>query len=323
MKILLLVNEANEKAHADFFSGLHREIGSVDLRRLSPIEQTKLKLYFSKNIDVTRYDRIVFSIDFDNLRKNVKFIQSLSRLVFLDFDNHFEALRDEGKDKYFDFYKRVPWARIILTSNMVAKKYNQAGLNSIFIARGFSLNGAVSSLPQRKITKELHQKREDFLSCIALKNMPLTVTNDYAFAEVFGCVEKEKALFVGEELREYKLFIFPDIGFGEYDDKVFKAMSQGDIVFAFDQGRDENSALGFDNMQNIILFSSFEELEKKIASITSFPKQMLRIAKEGESLVKSKYQYYDLGVATAKEIAKKIRKAEDYKVGLTFFGFRV
>ena len=72
-------------------------------------------------------------------------------------------------------------------------------------------------------------------------------------------------------LNRIRFFVTADIGLGEHMAKNFEAMAAGCIVCAYRQGEDEENALGLVDMQNIVLYSSKQELLDKLAALTNSP----------------------------------------------------
>lgn len=321
MKILLLVSAGSEKSLGEFYSGLHKEIGSVDLRRLNTDEQSKLKLYFSQNVDLARYDRIVFSLGFDELHPQLKFLQTLRQLVILDFESHHDFLGGTHKNKHAKFYKKIPWARVIVNSQTMANKLNDVGLDSVFVPKGFLSSHEVQRSPHPLRNNNKYPKRKKFLSLFS-ENFPELSVNE-KFATGNACellsLQGDTAMTLFEGL---KVFIFPDIERGEYSVGVFKAMSGGHLVFAYNQGEVENQALGLQDMKNIVLFFCYEDFIEKIQTLVQQPDSAYLIAQAGKEIAEKNCQQYEIGVKTAKNIVQPVRNPEDFRLGLSFLGLK-
>jgi hypothetical protein len=77
--------------------------------------------------------------------------------------------------------------------------------------------------------------------------------------------------------------------------KNFEAMACGCIVFAYNQGEQENHALGFRDMRNIVLYKSQEELLSKRETLQQSTTLAENIRRAGQNLVESCYTFHSLG----------------------------
>ena len=83
-------------------------------------------------------------------------------------------------------------------------------------------------------------------------------------------------------LNRIRFFVSADIGLGEYMQKNFEAMGAGCVVCAWRQGA-EDDALGLRDMENIVLYSSRDELLEKIARLKADPAKQAAIQAAGEA----------------------------------------
>jgi spore maturation protein CgeB len=64
--------------------------------------------------------------------------------------------------------------------------------------------------------------------------------------------------------------------------KNFEAMACGCVLFAYDQGEEENRALGLVDMHNVVLYRSVEELRHKLEILRGDRVLTERIAVNGQ-----------------------------------------
>ncbi|PIE46233.1 MAG: hypothetical protein CSA44_00690 [Gammaproteobacteria bacterium] len=138
MKVLLLVDDRLDFPLGEFYQGLHKQIGSVDIRRLNLNEQSFVKNYFAAHVDLNKFDRILMQLDFGLLSKQVNFFKDIEYVVFFH-NNAFSGEQHQvGNSKqYLKFYRRLPWARIITSNYTVMQTFHDNGLDVECIPRGY------------------------------------------------------------------------------------------------------------------------------------------------------------------------------------------
>jgi spore maturation protein CgeB len=77
--------------------------------------------------------------------------------------------------------------------------------------------------------------------------------------------------------------------------KNFEAMACGCVLCTWDQGEAENRALGFKDMENLVLYRDVEELTQKLARLRAAPEHVAAIAAAGQSLVAHEYRFDRIG----------------------------
>jgi spore maturation protein CgeB len=115
-----------------------------------------------------------------------------------------------------------------------------------------------------------------------------------------------------DKLNSIRFFISADIGMGEYMIKNFEAMAAGCVLFAWRQGSGEEAALGFRDMENIVLYSSMEECREKLTQLRVDPALADRIALAGQTLVEQQYSFEALGKKAADALRLPLRQREDF-----------
>jgi glycosyltransferase involved in cell wall biosynthesis len=82
---------------------------------------------------------------------------------------------------------------------------------------------------------------------------------------------------------------------GEYMIKNFEAMACGCVLLAFDQGAEENAALGFEEMVNVVFYKDIPQLQEKLAILRSNPQLAADIARNGQELVVNQFSFARIG----------------------------
>ena len=83
MKVLFLVQKDQRAILDRLYEGVAAHC-DCDIRWLSSDEQRHLRRYFHREVDVSRYDRIVFFLRFKQEIRQVSFIRTLPNLVILE-----------------------------------------------------------------------------------------------------------------------------------------------------------------------------------------------------------------------------------------------
>ena len=85
-------------------------------------------------------------------------------------------------------------------------------------------------------------------------------------------------------------------------------MACGCVLFAYDQGEEENRALGFVDMQNIVLYRTREEIREKLALLRESPQLTETISAAGQTLVEQRYTFRAVGHAIVEAMREPLRE---------------
>jgi hypothetical protein len=102
-----------------------------------------------------------------------------------------------------------------------------------------------------------------------------------AAAPIEVCQTKSGSEYV-DKLNDIRIFVSADAGMGEYMIKNFEAMACGCLLFAFDQGEEENRAIGFRDLDNVVLYRTIEEFQNKLQMLRSDSTLIEHIAAAGQ-----------------------------------------
>jgi glycosyltransferase involved in cell wall biosynthesis len=289
LKVLFLVQKEQRAILDRLYDGIAEQC-DCDKRELSSAEQDDLRGYFRKHVDVTLYDRIVFFLRFKKEIRQVRFIQTLPNLVILEHDAYQNYIPCKYTGKFSAHYRKLPWARVIsFDAHFVPKGYDQALLQNRQRERDIEL-GFVGSL-----NSVAYAGRKEMLESVAeVENLLITRTKS------------------GEEycetLSRIRYFVSADVGMGEYMIKNFEAMACGCVLFAYDQGEEENRALGFVDMHNIVLYRTRDELREKLAVLRESAQLTEAISLAGQALVEQRYAFRAVGHAIVEAMRAPLRE---------------
>ncbi|NBA93963.1 glycosyltransferase [Pseudomonas sp. R5(2019)] len=289
MKVLFLVQKEQRAILDRLYEGV-AEHCECDLRWLSSAEQADLRGYFRREVDVTRYDRIVFFLRFKQEIRQVGFIKTIPNLVILEHDAYQNYVPCKYTGKFSAHYRKLPWARVITSGFTVSERLCQEGFDAVFVPKGYD----------QALLNNQGRERDIELAFVGSTNS-VAYSGRKALLDELGQVEdlvvtRTKS---GEEycatLNRIRYFVSADVDMGEYMIKNFEAMACGCVLFAFDQGEQENRALGFQDMHNVVLYGSIAQLREKLARLRAEPALADQIARNGHDLVTSSYGFGELG----------------------------
>jgi glycosyltransferase involved in cell wall biosynthesis len=290
VKVLFLV-QAEQRAILDrLYDGIAQACDSCDIRWLSSDEQANLKRYFREHVDLSRYDRILFFLRFKKEMRQWRFIRTLPNVVILEHDAYQNYIPCKYTGKFSAHYQRMPWVRIISSGAQVSQRLRDEGFDACFVPKGY--DQALLSYQGRERDIEL-----GFVG----STKSVAYSGRKALLDELGRVEnllvtKTKS---GEEYRDtlnrIRFFVSADVGMGEYMIKNFEAMACGCVLLAYDHGELENAALGFVDMENLVLYRNVAELREKLDALRGAPERATAIAESGRRLVEQRYGFSAIG----------------------------
>ena len=301
MKVLFLVQKEQRAILDRLYEGV-AEHCECDLRWLTSAQQRNLRGYFRREVDVTRYDRIVFFLRFKQEIRQVPFIRTVPNLVILEHDAYQNYIPCKYTGKFSAHYRKLPWVRVISSGFMVSERLREEGVDAVFVPKGYDQN----------LLQDQGRKRDIELAFVGSTNS-VAYSGRKALLEELGRVEtlvvtRTKS---GEEYRDtlnrIQFFVSADVGMGEYMIKNFEAMACGCVLLAFDQGAAENSALGLIDMQNVVFYSSIPQLQEKLALLRTDPELASHIAINGRNLAVSQFSFAAIGKRVVQELEPKLR----------------
>ena len=289
MKILFLVQK-EQRIILDRLYDAVAAHSDCDLRWLSNVEQGNLRRYFLEKVEVSRYERILFFLRSKKEMRQPLFIRGVPGLVILEHDAWQDDFPGKYRGKFSAHYRRLPAARVLASGWQVTEKLKAQGVDAVFVPKGYDPaflpnHGGVRDIELGfvgSIRNEAYSKRKTMLETIQAR-LPLLVTRTQS-GEPYAAM-----------LNRTRFFVSADVGMGEYMIKNFEAMACGCVLCAWDQGEAENRALGFKDMENLVLYRDVEELAQKLARLRAAPEYAAAIAAAGQALVAREYRFDRIG----------------------------
>lgn len=289
MKVLFLVQKDQRAILDELYRGVAAHC-ECDLRWLDSDEQRHLRRYFKREVDASRYDRILFFLRFKQEIRQVGFIRSVPNLVILEHDAYQNYIPCKYTGKFSRHYQQLPWARVISSGAQVARRLREEGVDAHFVPKGYDQTLVGEMGLQRDIElgfvgslkSVAYAQRKAFLEALAQEeNLLITRT--------------ESGADYNRMLNRIRFFVSADVGMGEYMIKNFEAMAAGCVLLAYDQGEEENRALGFEDGVNLVLYRDLAELRRKLAQLREQPALAAGIAARGQALVHERYGFHSIG----------------------------
>ncbi|WP_430310268.1 glycosyltransferase family protein [Pseudomonas sp. PONIH3] len=303
MKVLFLVQKEQRAILDRLYEGIAADC-ECDIRWLTGDQQADLRSYFRAHVQVDQYDRILFFLRFKKEIRQARFIRTLPNLVILEHDAYQNYIPCKYTGKFSEYYNQLPWARVIISGAVVTRRLRDEGFDAVFVPKGYDQALLRNENRERDIELAFvgslrsvaYSGRKQMLESIAaVENLLITRTKS------------------GEEysqtLSRIRFFVSADVGMGEYMIKNFEAMACGCVLFAYDQGEEENQALGFVDMHNIVLYRDLEQLRKKLAQLRADLALAERISRNGQQLAEQRYTFHALGQAITEAMRAPLRPA--------------
>ena len=302
MKVLFLVQKDQRAILDRLYEGVAAHC-ECDLRWLSGDEQRNLRRYFRREVDVSRYDRIVFFLRFKQEIRQVGFIRTIPNLVILEHDAYQNYIPCKYTGKFSAHYRRLPWARVISSGFVVAERLRSEGFDAVFVPKGYD---------QTQL-QDQRRERDIELAFVGSTNS-VAYSGRKALLDELGQVEpllvtrtKSGAEYL-ETLNRIRFFVSADVGMGEFMIKNFEAMACGCVLLAYDQGAAENAALGLQDMHNVVFYQTIAQLQEKLARLREDPQLAQRIADNGRELAVEQFSFARIGQRIVEELEPPLRE---------------
>lgn len=297
MKVLLLVIDKQRLPLDSLYDAIASHC-DLDLRRLDSKQQRNLADYFSKHVDLVRYDRILLFLRFKTQIRQVPFLRSLPNLVIIEHDacqNYTPGSKYYGK--FSRHYAALPLARVLVSGANLTGRLVDEGCDAHFVSKGYDHTLLQNLYRQRSIqlgfvgnlTRDVYHERRHLLE-EAERALGLTMTKTNSGTDYLHA------------LNNIRFFLSADIGFDEYMVKNFEAMACGCLLIAYDQGTTENQALGLRDMENVVLYQDISSLKQKLEQLISNHDLVASIAAKGQRLAEKRFKFETIGKQIIDEI---------------------
>jgi glycosyltransferase involved in cell wall biosynthesis len=173
---------------------------------------------------------------------------------------------------------------------MVSERLRAEGFDAVFVPKGYD----------QTLLQDQGRERDIELAFVGSTNS-VAYSGRKALLDELGRVESMVVTRTksGEEycdtLNRIRFFVSADVGMGEFMIKNFEAMACGCVLLAYDQGSAESSALGLQDMHNVVLYQDVPQLQQKLAVLRADPELAQRIASNGRELAISQFSFARIG----------------------------
>jgi hypothetical protein len=234
------------------------------------------------------YDRVVFDCNIRSIGRDYRLLQGIRNLVIFDNDlyHHFH-----DKSAYFGLFvsllKTLPPHRVISTGLFTVENFRQRGLNISYLPKSYDPDYVHFLNTPRdiefafvgRIKHKIYTQRRTFLEELR-RELDLKI------------IKTSEDSCYNETLNRIRFFLSADLGLNEFMAKNFEAMAAGCILCAVPTSTEEAAILGFEDMKNIVFYSSLNELKTKLDHLRSNPALENRIADAGRKLVEARHSDY-------------------------------
>lgn len=302
MKVMLLVMDEQRAILDRLYEMIQLNCHACEVFRLSKSQQQNLAGYLA-SANYHTYDRIVIFSRLKRLRSQLAVLRCIPGLMFLEHDacqNYMASSKYQGA--FSAFYQHLPWARILASSSTVARRLRGEGIDAHFVSKGYD----------EMFLRNLEQDRDidaGFLGSL----------KGHAYAgrrTILEAISARTCLLVTRTtagktypalLNRIRIFVSADVGMDEYMIKNFEAMACGCVLLAWNQGEEENAALGFEDGKNVMLYRSADEAVEKINLLEANPGLAEQIARAGQIFVEQHYTFARIGRDLARAIEQPMR----------------
>ncbi|MGO4000775.1 MULTISPECIES: glycosyltransferase [Pseudomonas] len=305
MKVLFLVQKEQRAILDRLYEGVAAHC-DCDLRWLSSDEQRNLRGYFRREVDVSRYDRIIFFLRFKQEIRQASFIRTLPNLVILEHDAYQNYIPCKYTGKFSAHYRRLPWARVISSGFVVAERLREEGFDAVFVPKGYD----------QALLQDQGRERDIELAFVGSTNSVAysgrkALLDELASVEPLVVTRTKSGDEYRDTLNRIRFFVSADVGMGEFMIKNFEAMACGCVLFAFDQGEAESRALGLQDMHNIVFYRDIAQLQEKLAQLRANPELAASIARNGRDLAVNHFSFARVGERIVEELKPPLRPRAD------------
>ncbi|MDX2353594.1 glycosyltransferase [Stutzerimonas xanthomarina] len=289
MKVLFLVQDEQRIILDRLYDAVAAEC-DCDVRRLGRKDQANLRRYFAREIDVSAYDRILMFLRFKQEIRQANFISTLPNVVILEHDAYQNYIPSKYIGRFSSHYRKMPWVRVLVSGKGIARRLHEEGFDACFVPKGYD----------GQAMRDLGGVRD-----IELGFLGSTKSDAYSGRRALleTLAEREQLTMArtqsGDDylhmLNRIRFFVSADMGMGEYMIKNFEAMACGCVLLAYDHGVEETEAIGFLDMQNVVLYRSVDELCEKLSVLRTDAKVAQQIADRGRRMAESRYRFEQIG----------------------------
>lgn len=295
---MLLVMDERRAVLDGLYESIANSLPECRIFRLTRRQQKNLAQFFRAH-DPADYDRVVIFSRLKRLIGQERLLRLVSGLVFFEYDVWQNYMPEcTYHRRYSRFYLSIPGCRVVSSGHQVARRLRSEGIDARFVPKGFDDRAITDTGQERDIfaaflgsTKnEFYARRRAMLDAID-KARPILVArtksgDDYAAT-----------------LNRIRVFVSADSGMSEYMLKNFEALAAGCVLLTEDQGAEENKAIGFRDMENVVFYRTATEAVERLRMLENSPDLCARLSEEGKRFVREHFAFSRIGPLVAQEIA--------------------
>jgi len=256
--------------------------------------------------DLASFDRVIVDANMRKLGKNYKALNKIPNLVVIEFDACQNFVRESKGFKKFDaILSNIEQIKILVTSRYLENDFNSKGFDAKYFPKAYDHNVVFNKRIERDVelafigryNHQAYAQRKLFLQRLEQKHG-------------LEVMRTEPGEAYNHALNRVRFFLSCDMGFKEYMIKNFEAMAAGCVLFAYRQPEPEQQALGFVDMENIVLYSDEDELLHKLGVLREDPALADRVAANGQALVEARHQWMHRADQLIKILSEQLKSVK-------------
>lgn len=289
MKVLVVASSVGSPPSLEYFWQQFSSFHEVTYHYLNLSKKLFASDFYQyvKKTDFSIYDRVIVQQNLRRINRQYTALRLIPNLVFFETDACQNYIPESKFYKKFDaIFRDIGAVRVVVTSLFVQKEFSKLGIDCKYLPKACD-ESTISNLEIErdiefgfigKVENRVYKKRRKILD--ALK------TN-------FGLklFRTEPGVEYNLMLNHIRFFFSADIGFNEYMFKNFEAMCAGCVVFAKRQPEYEQKALGFIDMENIVLYDSLDEIQSKYCILKNDSALTEKISRSARQLILEQHTF--------------------------------
>jgi hypothetical protein len=307
LKVLAMVSQDR---HVQVDALLDRIGEEVNLKVLKlPDEKTTDLSGVLHSAEIEKFDRTLLLLKFRHIRTQAATLRSMPGLVLHETDACQDRIPESRLFGAFtNFYQKLPAFKLVCTGYTLSKYFSSKGIDAYFVAKGADTAALTDLGLSRdielgfigKMIQGVYKPRTQMIQKLQEKQGLQTFRTE-------GIEEYRNGL------NRIRIFVSADIGLGEYMYKNFEAMACGCLLMAYRQGEGEEEALGFQDMQNVVLYDNEDEFSQKLSWIRSHPDEVERIRLAGNQHVRTRWSFVQTGEQIAEILQMQVKPNASYR----------
>ncbi len=238
-------------------------------------------------LDFRGCDRVLLDQNLRRIGAQYPALRAVPNLVFLDHDACQHFLPDSRWHRKYDVVLRdIGRLRVLVPNRTCELAFRAAGVDSAYLPKCYNPEH-ISCLGQTRDIEFGHIGR--LKNRIYAQRRRLLATVGRSVELQYLRTEDGDYPGYNRLLNRIRFFISADIGYNEYMFKNFEAMAAGCVLVAKRQPAIEQEALGFVDMENVVLYDGADELLTKVQLLRKDLPRADAIAESGRRLVESRH----------------------------------